>query len=424
MARTKKSFPPELLEELRVMPVVAALDALGLYWKHDPDFVPVKDKSTVRLNVALGGGGVELLAKSRKVERQEGRKGRGHPAGPRGGRALQAAADSDERLITPCIIIRIRVILLLFLPSQQESPTMSQIPAEIRDRITAVANELFEDAGREAFPTVDAVRRAARADMNTTSAVMREWRRAQTAQAVPVAVAVPETITQANAVALAALWQQAQELANESLQAAQAAWETERVELDAMRAELADAYESQATELDEVRAGLERANAATDQVHAELATTRAELSQAVMRAERAEAKADEIERRANDLRAELDRAHADADQARATLAEQQKTSDKYFVELGKARDEAAQVSAKNRQLDADLAGAVARQKDVTRELEAGRAELLEAKQQASELREEVARLNGATATYKEMLERFEVAAKAATRARKQPKAEG
>ena len=75
-------------------------------------------------------------------------------------------------------------------------------------------------------------------------------------------------------------------------------------------------------------------------------------------------------------------------------------------------------------MDADLAGAVARQKDVTRELEAGRAELLEAKQQASELREEVARLNGATATYKEMLERFEVAAKAATRARKQPKAEG
>lgn len=301
---------------------------------------------------------------------------------------------------------------------------MSQIPAEIRDRITAVANELFEDAGREAFPTVDAVRRAARADMNTTSAVMREWRRAQTAQAAPVAVAVPETITQANAVALAALWQQAQELANESLQAAQAAWEAERAELDAMRAELADAYESQATELDEVRADLERANAATDQVHAELATTRAELSQAVMRAERAETKADEIERRASDLRAELDRAHADADQARATLAEQQKTSDKYFAELGKARDEAAQVSAKNRQLDADLAGAVARQKDVTRELEAGRAELLEAKRQASELREEVARLNGATATYKEMLERFEVAAKAATRARKQPKAEG
>ena len=77
MARTKKSFPPELLEELRVMPVVAALDALGLYWKHDPDFVPVKDKSTVRLNVALGGGGVELLATGPKWYDTRAAKGGG-----------------------------------------------------------------------------------------------------------------------------------------------------------------------------------------------------------------------------------------------------------------------------------------------------------------------------------------------------------
>ena len=38
------------------------LDRLGLYWKRDPDFVPVKDAATVRLNVSIGGGGVELLA--------------------------------------------------------------------------------------------------------------------------------------------------------------------------------------------------------------------------------------------------------------------------------------------------------------------------------------------------------------------------
>ena len=33
------------------------LDRLGLYWKRDPDFVPVKDAATVRLNVSIGGGG-------------------------------------------------------------------------------------------------------------------------------------------------------------------------------------------------------------------------------------------------------------------------------------------------------------------------------------------------------------------------------
>ena len=58
----RKSFSPELLEQLRAMPVGAALDALGLYWKKDPDFTPVKDKNTARLNVAVGGGVVELLA--------------------------------------------------------------------------------------------------------------------------------------------------------------------------------------------------------------------------------------------------------------------------------------------------------------------------------------------------------------------------
>ena len=44
------------------MPVALALDALGLYWKKDPTFTPVKDKNTIRLHVTVGGGGVELLA--------------------------------------------------------------------------------------------------------------------------------------------------------------------------------------------------------------------------------------------------------------------------------------------------------------------------------------------------------------------------
>src|SRR3546814_17815003 len=72
----------------------------------------------------------------------------------------------------------------------QQAP---QIPADVRERIIAAATDLFEQSGRETMPTVDAVRRAARVDMNAASAVMKEWRRAQTAQAAPVAVAVPES---------------------------------------------------------------------------------------------------------------------------------------------------------------------------------------------------------------------------------------
>ena len=185
------------------------------------------------------------------------------------------------------------------------------IPAGVRERIIAAAADLFEQSGRETMPTVDAVRRAARVDMNAASAVMKEWRRAQTAQAAPVAV--PESVQQASSAAVATIWQQAQELANESLRSAQAAWETERGELEAMRQELAEAFERQAAELDAAGASLETERAAAAQQAQELAAVRQQLAEAVSRADKAEARIDEIEHRAADLRDELDRAHADAD---------------------------------------------------------------------------------------------------------------
>lgn len=81
--------------------------------------------------------------------------------------------------------------------------TYEAIPAELKDRITAAAQELYEQADCQRFPTVDAVRRHAKADMNSTSAVMREWRKAQQAAPVAVAVAVPEAVAAASTAALA-----------------------------------------------------------------------------------------------------------------------------------------------------------------------------------------------------------------------------
>jgi len=139
---------------------------------------------------------------------------------------------------------------------------MSAIPSDIRERIIAAATTLYEDNRHEVFPTVDQVRRAARADMNTTSAVMREWRRQQLAKTAPTAIQVPEAVNRANSQALANLWQQAQELANESLRAAQSAWESEREELDSLRREISEAFEQQARELTQLKAEFESAQKA------------------------------------------------------------------------------------------------------------------------------------------------------------------
>ena len=195
--------------------------------------------------------------------------------------------------------------------------TIPSIPADIRERILAAADELYQQSGRESLPTVDQVRRAARVDMNAASAVMREWRRQQIAKPALVAVSVPEVVAQASGQLLAQLWTQAQDLANESLRTAQASWEAERVELEQMRGELAEAFEAQAAELEDSQARADalvnEARETAARAEAEIARVRGELAKASTRAERAEAAADE-------LRAERDRMASEATEARENAA--------------------------------------------------------------------------------------------------------
>lgn len=130
------------------------------------------------------------------------------------------------------------------------------IPADVRDRVMAAAAKLFDASNQTSMPTVDMVRREARVDMNVASSVMREWRRAQMAQINVATVEVPEAVQQAMRAALGKLWEQAQELASDSLRSAQTAWDLERSELDVMRQEISDAFETQSAELEAVRADL------------------------------------------------------------------------------------------------------------------------------------------------------------------------
>lgn len=273
------------------------------------------------------------------------------------------------------------------------------IPADVRDRVLQAAQELYEQNGREAMPTVDAVRRQARVDMNAASVVMREWRRAQRAQSAPLAVTVPEAVTQAHSTALVVLWQTAQQLANESLRAAQAAWETERSEAERDRQEIADAYERQAREREQAQTQLETADRAhqeaAQQAAQTLAEVRAALAEALTRAERAEARALEIEHRAEDLRAELDRAHQDHARARtetASLASELRQSQEAVAALRAQRDmtEAGKTQEAER-----LAQAARLERDqLLGELVAARAATAKAQEDTAEARERAAGLAG------------------------------
>ena len=249
------------------------------------------------------------------------------------------------------------------------------------DRIFTAADSLYDQNGRTAFPTVDAVRKTARVNMNDASTGMKQWRRAQMNRAIPVAVHVPEGIQQVNAAALAALWQASQELASESLRAARTEWETERAESETLTKQLADAYDGKAAELEAVQAIIvqlqtESGHIAADRARLDEALHDAhrDLATAKGAAEFVEARAIEIEHRASELRTELDHAHQEAGKARAELA-------------GIWQDHARELEAFRQ----DLAAAYAK----------GEGERERAQKEGSQAREEAAALRGQLDAIKE-----------------------
>lgn len=140
------------------------------------------------------------------------------------------------------------------------------ITQDLKDRIVAAANALYEARGRAEFPTVAAVRASAGTDMNVTSVVMRTWRQAQTAQATPVPV------------------------------------------------EIAGA-------LDDLRRELEEAHVRIAELMARSDTEAHELAEARQAQHDAQSRADESERWAADLQKSLARKHDEADAERGMQAE-------------------------------------------------------------------------------------------------------
>src|ERR1700675_3146129 len=202
------------------------------------------------------------------------------------------------------------------------------INPEIRERILSAAQTLFEQSGRKDLPTVDAVRKLSKTNMNDASAIMKEWRRLQIVSASAAVVSVPERVSQASAAALSALWTEAQELANESLNVAQAAWDAERAEAEKLRVELSSAFETQGAELEALKGKLaeveRQASAAAAAAEAERAEARRQVTALTDQAHTATARAQEIEKRAEDLKAALNSAQGSATAVSAELEAERK----------------------------------------------------------------------------------------------------
>lgn len=201
-----------------------------------------------------------------------------------------------------------------------------ELASDTRERIFSAADSLYEQAGQSGFPTVDAVRKTARVNMNDASAGMKQWRRAHTLQAAPALPQVPDSVRQASAMALTVLWRDAQQAADEGFRVARAGWETERLESETLHQQLAEAFEVQALELgaaanELLRLQTEVASLRFDKagVDEELKCIARDLASARAAAEMGEVRAVEMSRSATDLRKELDHAHHEAARLRSKL---------------------------------------------------------------------------------------------------------
>ena len=266
------------------------------------------------------------------------------------------------------------------------------INPEIRERILAAAGQLFEQSGRLELPTVDAVRRLSKTNMNDASAVMKEWRRMQIVSASAAVVSVPERVSQASQTALSTLWAEAQELANESLNVAQAAWDAERAEAEKLRVELSSAFETQGAELEglkaklaETEAGAAAAAAAAERSSSESARQVTALTD---QAHTAVARVQEIEKRAEDLKTSLSAAQGSVQRLTAELE----------AERGQHGVTRGRIEALSTELVTVKAKAEAQagvQSDQAERLKRLETELTTARTAAGSAREEAAQLRGA-----------------------------
>lgn len=262
---------------------------------------------------------------------------------------------------------------------------------EIRERILAAAQTIFEQSGRKELPTVDAVRKLSKTSMNDASAVMREWRRSQIVSASAAVVSVPERVSQASTAALSTLWTEAQELANESLNVAQAAWDAERGEAEKLRVELSSAFETQGAELEALKGKLSEVEGKTSAAAAAAEGERVESARQVAvltdQAHTAMARVQEIEKRAEDLKTALLAAQAAAANLTAELEAERKQHAATRVRLDTSSTELVTVKAR-----AEAQAGV--QADQAERLKRVEAELTQARSAASAAREEAAQLRG------------------------------
>ena len=126
-----------------------------------------------------------------------------------------------------------------------------QVSQEIKARIIEVAEQLHAE-NSDKFPTVAEVRALSKADMNSVSIVMKNWRQSKLMPVQKIEEDAPLEIIELSKQLSSKIWSEAKLQAESKLRDAEQKFNDERKELEELRLELANECDRLNTELEQV----------------------------------------------------------------------------------------------------------------------------------------------------------------------------
>ena len=126
-----------------------------------------------------------------------------------------------------------------------------QVSQEIQARIIEVAEQLHAE-NSDKFPTVAEVRALSKADMNSVSIVMKNWRQSKLMPVQKIEETAPVEILELSNQLTSKIWGEAKLQAESKLRDAEQKFNDERKELEELRLELANECDRLNTELEQI----------------------------------------------------------------------------------------------------------------------------------------------------------------------------
>ena len=126
-----------------------------------------------------------------------------------------------------------------------------QVSQEIQARIIEIAEQLHAE-NPDKFPTVAEVRALSKADMNSVSIVMKQWRQSKLMPVKQIEELAPGELLELSNQLASKIWSEAKQQADSKLRDAETKFNEERAETDEIRNQLASECDRLNTELEQI----------------------------------------------------------------------------------------------------------------------------------------------------------------------------